>query len=97
MIRVILEPEAAAYIRQRGGHLILFQATVTGCCGIGAAPEMMIEVGVPRQPPEAYQTLVTDGVALHIDRALAAASHEVRISLNRFLGLRSLSLSLQGG
>lgn len=66
---ISLDGAAAEFIRQRGGHLVLFEAPVTGCCGIGSAPELMMEVGRPRRSSEHYDSHLIDGVHIHADHA----------------------------
>jgi hypothetical protein len=96
-MRVTLEPDAAAYIQGKGGHLILFQAELTGCCGIGSAPAPMWEIGRPRRLPEEYRSFETYGVMVHVDKVLDANDQALCVQLTAVLGWRSLSLSYEGG
>jgi hypothetical protein len=97
VIRVIVEPDAIAFIQQNGGYLILFQAKAIGCCGIGSALVPMLEVAQPRKPLETYHTLAQDGISIHIDRALEGEAGSFRIQLTGLLGWRSVTLSTEGG
>lgn len=94
-MKVTIEPDAVALIRGKGGHLILFQARATGCCGIGSALIPMVEIGKPRKPTEAYSVIEQDGVKIHVDRALDEAGANYRIQLTRFLRRPSITVSMQ--
>lgn len=96
-MRVTVEPEARAFIQRNGGHVIVFQAQATGCCGIGSALIPMVEVGRPRKPAESYQTMEQDGITIHVDRALDGTSVRYHIELTGLFGWRSVTLSTQGG
>lgn len=96
-MKVFLEPPAREYVRRRGGHLILFEAEVSGCCGLGRALVPMQEVGYPRRPLQEYISLDSDGVTIHVDVALAARNESIRISLTQVLGWRKLSLTREEG
>lgn len=96
-MNVFLEPPAREYVRQRGGHLILFQAEVSGCCGLGRALVPMQEVGYPRRPLNEYTSLESEGVTIHVGVALAARNESIRVSLTQVLGWSKLSLTLEEG
>lgn len=92
-MRVRLEPEAAALIREKGGRLILYEAPVSGCCGLGSVPVPSWEIGTPRRPLDEYRLLETDGVEVFIDKALDRNSQTVQVRLTKLLGWRSLALA----
>lgn len=77
--------------------MILFQAEVSGCCGLGRAPLPMQEVGYPRRPLDEYVSTESDGVTIHVDHALAARSDTIRVSLTQVLGWKKLSLAVDDG
>lgn len=92
MTRVTLGAGVADLVRQKGGHLILFQAQLTGCCGIGSAPAPDWEIGAPRRPPEEYRSVDLDGIVVHVDHALDRSAQEIHVSLSSWLGWKSLTL-----
>ncbi len=96
-MRVTVEPEAVDFIRSKGGHLILFQAEVTGCCGVGSAMAPNLDIGLPRRPPAEYRSFESDGITVHVDNALDLEDDDFRVSLTSIFGWRSLSLSREGG
>lgn len=96
-MRISLDPDAAEHIRRKGGHLILFRAELTGCCGIGSAPAPMWEIGPPRRPLEDYRVEQTQGVTVYVDRALDVSGLGLRIGLDNIFGWCSLSLLQKGG
>ena len=93
MIQVTLGEGVADLVRQKGGHLILFQAELTGCCGIGSAPALDWEIGAPRRPPSEYRSVAQDGISVHIDRTLDRSTQKIHVSLSSWLGWKSLTLS----
>ena len=96
-MRVSLDPDAAEYIRRKGGQLILFRAEVTGCCGIGSAAAPMLEIGPPRRPLENYRVGQIQGITVYVDRALDESGPDLRIVLVKVLGWQSLSILQEGG
>lgn len=95
-MRVSLDPDAAEYIRRKGGHLILFRAQLTGCCGIGSAPAPMWEIGPPRRPLENYRVEQIQGVTVYVDRALDESGPDLCIVLDKVFGWQSLSILQEG-
>ncbi len=96
-MRITMEPEAAEHIRRKGGQLILFRATMTGCCGIGSVPTPMWEIGRPRRPIQEYRVEEIQGVTVYLDRALDLPGLGIHVGLDSVFGWRFLSLSPEGG
>ncbi len=92
MVRVFLEPEAAALIRESGGQLILYEAPFSGCCGIGSVPVPSWEIGRPRRPLDEYRLVISDGVEVYLDKQFDRSDRTVQVRLTKMLGWRSLSL-----
>lgn len=90
MIRVTISEEAAKYIKNKGGRLIIFQGCLTGCCA-GNVPAPMMEVGEPRRPVENYNIFNESGVTVYMDKELASYNGHAKITLDRTLWWKSLS------
>lgn len=92
MTPVDLTPEAAAYVRQRGGALTLRHSPRHGCCG-GTVALPIVEVGAPRSA-SAYsrRELGTEAgpVLLFVAPELLAREGPLRIGLDRLFGLTAL-------
>lgn len=87
----MLSPEAVTFLRERGGHLVVFTAQLTGCCGIGAVPAPMVDARRPLHKPEHYVAAEVDGVVVHQDRGCASRPERLLVSVTRFLGWSSLT------
>ncbi|HWI64065.1 MAG TPA: CC/Se motif family (seleno)protein, partial [Symbiobacteriaceae bacterium] len=94
VMRVVLEPEAADLIREKGGQLILYVAPVSGCCGVGAVPVPSWEIGRPRLPLETYSRMVIDEVEVFVDKELDLPGRTMRVHATKVLAWRSLSLDI---
>ncbi|MGE5674305.1 MAG: CC/Se motif family (seleno)protein [Mycobacterium leprae] len=84
-MEISVTPEAAAFVRKRGGHLRLFASKINGCCGVGAGLVPMFEIGVPRKRSEQHQAQTVDGVTVHVDKGLAAEQGHLRIGMTGLL------------
>ncbi|HWH68579.1 MAG TPA: CC/Se motif family (seleno)protein [Candidatus Sulfotelmatobacter sp.] len=93
-MRVILEPETADLIREKGGQLILYVAPVSGCCGVGSVPVPSWEIGRPRLPQESYSLQVVDEVEVFVDKELDQPGITIRVYVTKVLAWRSLSLDV---
>lgn len=90
-MRLNISSDAANYIRDKGGNLIIFQGSFTGCC-IGKVPSPMIEIGVPKRPHENYDILNLDsGITVYLDKDLASYNGTGKITLSKNLWWKSLS------
>lgn len=96
-MKLTIDPEATAFIREEGGHAILFAGKTTGCCTIGSLLEPMVEIGEPKRPLEEYQVIEADGATIYLDRALEAVEQTFRLHVTRVLRWKSLSVSYEGG
>lgn len=97
MIKLNIDPEAAAFIKEEGGHAIIFAGKTTGCCTIGSLLEPMVELGKPRRPLEEYEVTEVGGATLYLDRTLESVEQTFRLHVTRFLKWKSLSVSYEGG
>jgi len=93
-ININISPEAAGFIKKKGGKLIIFQGTLSGCCG-GSLPSPMFEVGSPRRPLDSYQSLNESGITVYSDNELIESKGTAQISLERTLWWQSLSFNYQ--
>jgi hypothetical protein len=93
MTPVVLSPEAAAYVRQRGGALTLRRSPRHGCCG-GTVGVPVAEAVAPADTRGFVQrALDAPGgpVRLFVASDLdAPAAGPVRVGLDRVLGLAAL-------
>lgn len=88
---VDISPEAAEYIRERGGVLMLRASPRHGCCG-GRVEMPIAEVSAPSA--EGFVREDRGDVTLFVERELADRLNEpVRIGLDRMLGLKKLYVS----
>jgi hypothetical protein len=90
-IPVEIAPEAAAFVREKGGALLLRSTLRHGCCG-GRVELAKAEVG---RPPEdaAFDRFEIDGLLLFAEQGLLAdLAQPVRIGLDRILSFRALYL-----
>lgn len=90
-MQVTVSPEAAAFIKEKGGHILIFRGQYSGCC-VGSVPAPKLDVGKPRNPPENYKIVEISGVTVHIDKELNQFSGTADISLDKALRWRTLSL-----
>ncbi|MFN3597351.1 MAG: CC/Se motif family (seleno)protein [Rubricoccaceae bacterium] len=84
---VTVTPEAAAFIRARGGALTLRRTPRHGCCG-GTVALAVAEAAAP-SAPEAFSRYTLGELTLYLEPGLEA-SGPLRVGLDRLLGLRSL-------
>ncbi len=86
---VTLTPEAAAYVRERGGALTLRRTPRHGCCG-GTVALAIAEAGTPPDDADfAHRVLDAPGgpITLFTDPGLDGL---LRVGLDRLFGLASL-------
>ncbi|MFO7172182.1 MAG: CC/Se motif family (seleno)protein [Bacillota bacterium] len=96
-MKLIIDPDAAELIRQKGGHAIVFAGKTGGCCTFGWILEPQVEIGRPRRPLEAYRVIEADGATIYLDRTLDWVEKTYRLHVTRFLGFKALSVSYEGG
>jgi hypothetical protein len=83
-------PEAAAYIRQKGGSLYLVFRTVWACC-TPYDPRLSIMLGKPSQRDrERYREEKIDGFTVYIPRELP--DYPMVAHLNTSMGFKRLAL-----
>ncbi|KKM09516.1 hypothetical protein SY88_18055 [Clostridiales bacterium PH28_bin88] len=90
-MQVKISPEAAEHINQKGGHLVIFRGQYSGCCA-GSVPAPMLELGIPRNAPENYETMEVAGVTVHLDHEVTSFPGIAEISLDKALWWKTLSL-----
>ncbi len=85
MEAVVLTPEAAAYVRQRGGVLTLRRSPRHGCGG----GRVDLAVADAAAPPDAtrFERHDHDGLTVFVEKGLGGRLH---VGLDRLLGLASL-------
>lgn len=96
---VIIREEASEHIKTKGGHLLIFVARLTGCCG-GGVPSPMFELGKPRSSRENYEVRDVGGVTVYLAKELATRPGWLEVGLSKFLAWQSLTLRTsdeQGG
>lgn len=86
-----MTPEATEHVLNKGGQLVVFLGTASGCC-IGGVPMPMVELGPPRRAPENYEIRKVAGLTIYLSREAAALAGEMEVSLSRGLWSKSLSL-----
>lgn len=85
---LVIDPDAATWLRARGGVATLRAAPRHGCCG-GVARLPIAEPGAPDSGipwPQRQQ----DGVTVHIDPALSDGQRTLALRVEGFFGLRRL-------
>jgi hypothetical protein len=88
-IAIDISAEAAAFVREKGGALVLRSTLKHGCCG-GRVELVKAEPGAPRNE-RGFERFEVDGIVVHAERGLAAdLGQPVRIGLDRLLGFRAL-------
>ncbi|MCL4515826.1 MAG: hypothetical protein M1379_09630 [Firmicutes bacterium] len=90
-MQITISEQAAEYIRKKGGHVVIYRGSLSGCCGGNVAHPAM-ELGKPRRGPENYQPLNVAGVNVHLDKEVASFSGTAEISLDKALWWNTLSL-----
>ncbi|GAB6151348.1 hypothetical protein JCM17380_00980 [Desulfosporosinus burensis] len=90
MLKVDVAPEAARYIQSKGGEIIIFRGTLSGCCG-GTLPSPDMELGHPRRPLDNYCVENRTGITLYIDNELSAYNGRAEVTLGKNLWWSSLS------
>ncbi len=92
-MRVVISGEAAKYIRDKGGQVVIFRGSLTGCCA-GKVPSPMIEVGQPRRPLENYDIINHEsGITVYMDKDLAPFNGTGEITLSKNLWWQLLSFN----
>ncbi len=82
-------PEAAAFIREKGGSVVLRSTVKLGCCG-GRAELVMAEIGEPRSDDD-FEHRHIDGLSLHAERGLIDdLGIPIRIGLDQMFRMRTL-------
>ncbi len=90
-ISIDITPEAADYIREKGGAVMLRSTLKHGCCG-GRVELVKAEAGKPR-PEDDFERFDIAGITLYAERGLADELHQpIRIGLDRLFKLRSLNV-----
>ena len=88
-----ISADAAKYIKDKGGNLIIFQGNLTGCC-IGKVPSPMMEIGMPRRPLENYAIIDHEsGITVYLDKDLASYKGKGEITLSKNLWWKLLSFN----
>jgi len=82
-----LSPEAAAFVRARGGALTVRASPKHGCCG-GTVAVLVAEPGAPADPG-AFAVVEASGVRAYLSPEASAAG-PLRVGLDRFLALAAL-------
>jgi hypothetical protein len=84
-----ISPDAAAYIREKGGMVMLRSTLKHGCCG-GRVELVKAEVGEPNET-ESFDKFDVDGLALFVERGLIEdLDQPILIGLDKLFSMRSL-------
>lgn len=88
-VSIDITPDAAEYIREKGGTVMLRSTLKHGCCG-GRVELVKAEAGAPR-PEDDFESFDLDGVTLYAERGLADdLDTPIRIGLDRLFRMRAL-------
>jgi hypothetical protein len=68
-----IEREAADYVREYGGHVMVRRSPRHGCCG-GRVYLPVVDLGSPAEA-EKYLTIQQDEIVIHMDRVLFQEQH----------------------
>ena len=81
-------PEAAAFIREKGGTVMLRSTVKYGCCG-GRVELVKAEIGEPR-PEDDFEHFDIDGLSLSAERGLIDdLGTPIRIGLDKLFKMRA--------
>lgn len=95
-VQVDVSGDAAQYIRARGGHVVVFVGTLSGCCGGTVPSPPVLEVGKPRRNPRDYEAIQVAGITVHVENRVSTGWRTVRITLDRALWWKTLSIEARG-
>lgn len=88
-ISIDIMPDAAEFIREKGGSVMLRSTLKHGCCG-GRVELLKAEAGSPR-PEEDFERYEVNGITLYAERGLADdVGKPIRIGLDRLFKMRGL-------
>ncbi len=87
-LQVKLTPAAAAYVRAKGGQIMLIEGYRSGCCG-GSARLPVVHLGEPRNR-EAFRMLEMDGCIVWFSAGLQE-NYTVELAVLWFLKKLSVS------
>jgi hypothetical protein len=79
-MEIRLEPEARAYLADRGSAVTLRGSRRHGCCG-GTAFVPVAEPGPPADPA-GYRTVDADGITVHLEMEMTAGPAPLVIGLD---------------
>ncbi|MFZ5815697.1 MAG: CC/Se motif family (seleno)protein [Bacillota bacterium] len=96
-MKLNIDPEALAFIKEEGGQAVILAGRAGGCCGAGWAVEPHVELGEPRRPASEYQPLQVDGATLYLDRRLERVEATYRLHLTKLFRWRSLGIAYESG
>lgn len=88
-ITITITQDAAAYIREKGGVVVLRSTLKHGCCG-GRVELLKAEVGA-LDDPESFERFDLDGLTLFAESGLTAElERPVSIGLDKLFGMKGL-------
>ena len=79
-VRVVAEPEAAAFIRERGGQLFVW-ATSHRCC---RGRFTLLDSSTEQRPGAAYRRLNAAGFDLFLDTSIRTMPDELQVTLHKW-------------
>lgn len=96
-MKLNVDPEAAALIREEGGHVVVSHAKGGGCCTIGSLIQPQAEYGKPERSLDEFRVIEVDGATIYLDRVLDnRVESTYRLHVTRFLNWKNLEVSFEG-
>lgn len=91
-LEIAISPEAQAFIRKKGGQVVVFLGTASGCCTLGGVPMPMVDLGPPRLAGENYECRQIDGITVYLSQEAAAFDGRAEVTLSCSLWSPYLSI-----
>jgi hypothetical protein len=96
-MKLIIDPEAVALIKEEGGHVVVAPAKGGGCGTIGSLIQPQAEFGKPDRPVAAFRVIAVDGATIYLDRVLdSQVASTWRLRVTRFLNWQNLEVAYEG-
>ena len=78
MLRVEFKPGTAEYLKNKGGNLLIFLGSYSGCF-VGKVPAIMLDSAMPRGNFDSYSVIKVEGVNVYMDSEISKLSGVIKV------------------
>lgn len=89
-MKIIIEEKALVYIREKGIEEAYIKSNLRASCGVGGLISPRLQRGRPKHEAMDFHVYQEKGLKLYVPSFIRWEKQEIKISLEKILGIKSL-------